>query len=66
MPRPGRRLGDLPGARPVNGGPDFVDYHAANLSARRIGNAWIVVKGGFTTKRRIAVLRALRISKLDL
>jgi hypothetical protein len=64
--RPGRVLGALPGAAPVPGAPGIVDFAAASLSARRVGNAWLVVRGGSGTRQRLRVLEALRISRLDL
>ena len=64
--RPGHMLGALPGAHPVPGLPGVVDFPGAHLSARRIGNAWLVVRGGSGTAQRLRVLAALRISRLDL
>ena len=55
-----------PGARQVAGHPDVVDFAAAGLSARREGNAWLVVQGGSGTSQRVSVLHALMIRKLDL
>jgi hypothetical protein len=37
-----------------------------SLTARRVGNAWLVVQGGYGLAQRVQVLGALRISKLDL
>ena len=64
--RPGQVLGTLPGAQPVPGVPGAVDFPAAQLSARRAGNAWLVIRGGSGTRQRLRVLEALRISRLDL
>ena len=64
--RPGKVLLPLPGAAPVSGDPGMVDFPAASLSARRIGNAWLVVRGGSGTTQRLRVLQALGIRKLDL
>lgn len=64
--RPGQVLGALPGARPVPGVPGAVDFANARLSARRIGEAWLVVSGGSGSRQRLRVLEALRISRLDL
>lgn len=64
--RPGRVLDPLPGATPVSGAPEVVDFPSAALSARRIGNAWLVVRGGSGSRQRLQVLEALRISRLDL
>lgn len=63
---PGAILGPIPGARRVPGDGDAVDFAGASLSARRVGNAWLVVQGGYNTAQRVTVLRALRIHKLDL
>ncbi len=64
--RPGAALGPIPGADPVPGHPDFVDFAGASLSARRVGDAWLVVQGGSGTTQRLSVLQALQINKLDL
>ena len=37
-----------------------------SLTAKRVGNAWLVVQGGYGLAQRVQVLNALRISKLDL
>jgi hypothetical protein len=63
---PGAVLGPIPGARPVSGYPDTVDFADASLNARRVGNAWLVVQGGPGSAQRMRVLKALRINKLDL
>jgi hypothetical protein len=62
--RPGRALGWIPGATPVGGDPDTVNFAAAHLSARRQGEAWLVVEGGSGATQRLRVLRALTISRL--
>jgi hypothetical protein len=64
--RPGQVLGALPGARAVPGVPGVVDFATASLSARRAGNAWLVVRGGSGSRQRLRVLEALRLSRLDL
>lgn len=64
--RPGAVLGPIPGARAVPRHPSGVDFADASLSARRIGNAWLVVQGGSGTAQRLTVLQALQINKLDL
>ncbi|MGZ4180733.1 MAG: hypothetical protein ACXVUL_08625 [Solirubrobacteraceae bacterium] len=64
--RPGAALGPIPGADPVPGHPDLVDFAGASLSARRVGDAWLVVQGGSGTTQRLSVLQALQINKLDL
>jgi hypothetical protein len=63
--RPGQALDSLPGARPVFGNPDLVDYESGGFSAKRLGNAWLVVKGA-DEALRLEVLRALRVTRLDL
>jgi len=63
---PGQVLGALPGAHAVPDVPDVVDFPGAQLSARRIGKAWLVVKGGSGSRQRLRVLEALRINRLDL
>jgi hypothetical protein len=63
---PGAVLGPIPGARQAPSHPDVVDFADASLSARRVGDAWLVVQGGSGTTQRVRVLKALRIKKLDL
>ncbi len=74
---PGRVLGPIPGARPVGGQPGMVSLATGQfpsslftrnfgLTAKRVGNAWLVVQGGSGLAQRVQVLNALRISKLDL
>jgi hypothetical protein len=63
---PGQALGPIPGAQPVAGSNDLVDYSAAHLSAKRVRNAWLVVEGGSSQSQRLKALRALRISRLKL
>ena len=64
--RPGQTLGALPGTQPVSAVPGAVDFPSAQMSARRVGNAWLVVRGGSGSRQRLRVLEALRISRLDL
>jgi hypothetical protein len=77
---PGLVLGRIPGAQPVarqpgtvpGGGPTVVRWPGivnapgGGLTARRIGNAWIVVRGGSGLAGRLQALGALKIAKLDL
>jgi hypothetical protein len=62
--RPGVALGPIPGAAPVPGHLDLIDSPGASLSARRVGNAWLVIQGGSGSKQRLRVLDALQL-KLD-
>jgi hypothetical protein len=64
--RPGRVLATLRGAQPVAGHPGTVNAPDGGLTARRIGNAWLVVQGGSGLAQRLQALSALRIGKLDL
>jgi hypothetical protein len=68
--RPGQTPGPIPGAIPVAGHPGFVNLTLGagpgSLTARRIGNAWLVVAGGASLAQRLEVLGALRIAKLTL
>ena len=75
--RPGQVLGPIPGARPVPGQPGIVDLPTGQfpsssftrnfgVTAKRVGNAWLVVQGGSGLAQRVQVLNAMRISKLDL
>jgi hypothetical protein len=63
---PGVKLGVIPGAAAVPGHPGVVDFAGASLSAKRVGNAWLVVHGGSGTTQRLTVLNALKIDRLDL
>jgi len=67
---PGQVLGPIPGARQIPGQPGTVNLAAEQLpgalSARRVGNAWLIVEGGSGLAQRLQVLNALRITKLDL
>ena len=62
---PGHPLDAIPGATPVEGDPDLVNFQRGQLSARRQGEAGLVVEGGSGAAQRLRVLRALTISKLD-
>lgn len=66
--RPGQTLGPIPGARPIPGDPNMVDLAAGQtpaLTAKRVGNAWLVAEGGSGLAQRMAVLNALEIIKLE-
>jgi hypothetical protein len=63
---PGKTLDTLPGTQPVPGHDNLVDDSTAHLTAARVGNAWLVVKGGFSRSQRLRALQAITISKLDL
>ena len=67
---PGATLGSIPAARPVPGHPLTVNVPAGPfpgaLTARRTGNAWLVVQGGANQAQRLRVLQALKIRKLNL
>jgi hypothetical protein len=68
--RPGQTLGPIPGASPVAGHAGVVNVVLGSLpgdlTARRVGNAWLVVEGGASLAQRLQVLGALRIAKLAL
>jgi hypothetical protein len=65
---PGHAVGALPGAVPVRGQPGTVNIAVANppgdMTARRIGNAWLVVQGGRNVAQRLLLLRHLQIARL--
>ncbi|MFZ0974755.1 MAG: hypothetical protein WAN22_21180 [Solirubrobacteraceae bacterium] len=46
--------------------PISADSPQFSLTAKRVGNAWLVVQGGAGLAQRVHVLNALRINKLDL
>jgi hypothetical protein len=75
--QPGQVLGPIPGARPVPSQPGIVNLPTGQfpsslfsrnfgVTAKRVGNAWLVAQGGYDLAQRVQVLNALRISKLDL
>jgi hypothetical protein len=46
--------------------PISADSPQFSLTAKRVGNAWLVVQGGSGLAQRVHVLNALRINQLDL
>ena len=62
---PGAPPAAIPGLQPMASAPGYLngpgDFHG-DLSATRIGDAWLVVAGGTGPPQRIAVLRHLRAS----
>jgi hypothetical protein len=62
---PGAVLGPIPGAISMAGHQDIVEFPAGSLSARRVGNAWLVVQGGSGATQRALALNALQINKLN-
>jgi hypothetical protein len=75
--QPGHVPGPIPGARPVPGQPGTVDLPTGQfpsslfsrnfgVTAKRVGNAWLVAQGGYDLAQRVQVVNALRISQLDL
>jgi hypothetical protein len=68
---PGRRPGSIPGAQPVRGAAGVVNLALgatpAGITGRMVdGRAWIVVEGGTGIAQRLELLRALRVTRLDL
>jgi len=67
---PGQVPGGIPGAAPVRGDPGTFNAvlggAPSGLSARRVGDTWLVVEGGRNLAQRLVVLRALRVTKVDL
>jgi hypothetical protein len=67
---PGRTLAQIPGATPVKGQPGTVNLQVGNppgdITARRVGNAWIAVQGGRDERQRLQVLNSVNIAKLTL
>jgi hypothetical protein len=68
--QPGQTLGAIPGALPVGGYPNIVNLAVGqfpgSLTAKQVGEAWLVVQGGASLTQRLRVLKALRIVKLQL
>jgi len=76
---PGTPVAPMPGMQRVAGDPavlnsvsgltatvDDTSGELGGLSARRVGNAWLVVAGGTTLQQRIRVLNELRVGSIDL
>jgi hypothetical protein len=67
---PGAPPAALPDMRPVPGAPGFLDrsspFVSEDLTARRVGEAWLVVQGETSASRRVQALRALRVGAIDL
>jgi hypothetical protein len=68
--RPGETLTNIPGARPLAGHPGYVNAPLEGLTgaltARRDGNAWIVVQGHFGLTYRLGLLESLTLGALKL
>lgn len=65
---PEQTLGPLPGAYQVAGHPNIVEVPLSgfgDITARRVGNAWLVVQGGDTFAQRLVVLNALTTRIVD-
>ncbi|HSZ69802.1 MAG TPA: hypothetical protein VK756_05520 [Solirubrobacteraceae bacterium] len=68
---PGAPPAALPDMRPVPGAPGFLDRSGPSVSenedltARRVGNAWLVVQGEASVSQRVQALRALRVGAID-
>jgi hypothetical protein len=56
----------LPGAPGVVSREDFPALAGQAIAARRDGNAWLVVEGGSGLAERLAVLRELRVARIEL
>lgn len=67
---PGAPPAALPDMRPVAGAPGVWDRSSAflseDLTAMRVGDAWLVVQGRATVSQRVRALRALRVGAIDL
>jgi hypothetical protein len=55
---PSERAGEMPGFHPLPGAPGFFT-EGGTLTAKRSGNAWLVVGQGTSLRQRIEVLRHL-------
>lgn len=66
---PGHTPGPIPDAAPVPGHPGTVTTtygtYPNNITARRIGNAWLAVQGGRNLQQRLQALKKLEITRLD-
>ena len=69
---PGAPPAALPDMRPVPGAPGFLERSSPpvsegeDLTARRVGDAWLVVQGEAGVSMRVRALRALRVGAIDL
>jgi hypothetical protein len=69
---PGAPPAALPDMRPVAGAPGFLERSSPSgsededLTARRVGDAWLVVAGEASVSQRVRALRALRLGAIDL
>jgi hypothetical protein len=67
---PGAPPAALPDMRPVRGAPGVFDRTSAllpeGITARRVGDAWLIVKGQAAVAQRVQALRALRVGAIDL
>ncbi len=67
---PGGPPAALPDMRPLAGAPGVVDRSSAflreGITARRAGDAWLVVQGQASVSQRLQGLRALRVGAIDL
>jgi hypothetical protein len=73
---PGTRPAELPDMHPIGGHPGILDRPGINLpssellgpgiSAKRVGNAWLVIAGGANTAQRIAALNELNVGPIQL
>jgi hypothetical protein len=67
--QPGTPPAALPDMRAVPGAPGFFDragaFGSQDLTARRVGDAWLVVQGEVSVSLRVRALRALRVGAID-
>ncbi|HEY3829480.1 MAG TPA: hypothetical protein VGL57_09815 [Solirubrobacteraceae bacterium] len=67
---PGELPAALPDMHPVPGAPGVLDrsgpFRPEGFSARRVGDAWLVVQGEASVSQRVQALRALRVGAIDL
>ena len=63
--QPGQDLTSIPGADAINADGTIVDDEAIGLTARRVGNAWLVVQDGTMNSPGGAATRDVRLAALD-
>jgi hypothetical protein len=63
--QPGQSLTSIPGAQAVNADGTIVDDEASGLTARRVGNAWLVVRDGTLDIPSGTAGRDVRLAALD-
>jgi hypothetical protein len=62
----GQRVPGTPGYIEEPNAPSVVDPDLTGFTAKRVGDAWLIVAGGAGTAQRVAALREMTIGPIDL